>query len=242
MKIVQISDLHLCKNENKRIFGLVNTDSTFIDVLNTIKTEKPDFVIATGDLSQDGSIESYQRLKNYLSTLDCEIFTLFGNHDSPDNMLSNLVGNNIIYTPTFESEFGTFIFCNSYKKGFDYGILGTHGLVNLEQNLMKFENCIIVVHHHFIKLNTFVDKYILEDTLELQALLVKYKNKIKLCITGHVHNSFNINYEGIKIHNSLSTCIQFAKTKKLLFDNKGPGYTVYNFENDSFKIEEKIIK
>jgi 3',5'-cyclic AMP phosphodiesterase CpdA len=57
MKVIQISDIHLAKDPKHRIYGLVNTQDTFIDVLNQVKAEKPDLVIVSGDTSQDGSAE-----------------------------------------------------------------------------------------------------------------------------------------------------------------------------------------
>jgi Icc protein len=241
VKVIQISDTHLSKNSNYRIYGLVNTTQTFLDVVNAIKEEKPDFVIATGDLSQDGSPESYQRLKEQLQTLDCDVFTIPGNHDIPEIMNNNLIDKNIKFTQYKQTTEGTFIFCNSRKENFDTGFISKEELVSLERSLTSFDDCIIVIHHHFVKLNAFIDKYILENHEEFNALLHKYKAKIKLCITGHVHNTYHLEKKGIAIHNSLSTCIQLAKTQSLLFDFKRPGYTVFNFIKNSYEVSEKTI-
>ena len=69
MKIIQITDTHINADPSTRIFGLVNTEATFLDVLEKVKNEKADLVIATGDLSQDCLIASYERLTSYLNTL-----------------------------------------------------------------------------------------------------------------------------------------------------------------------------
>ena len=47
---------------------------------------------ATGDLSQDGSYESYQRLAKTLSGFRAPIYWLEGNHDKPAPMLRALRG------------------------------------------------------------------------------------------------------------------------------------------------------
>lgn len=242
MKVIQITDMHLCKNPEERIFGLVNTNDTFLDVVAKIIEEKPDFIIATGDLSQDGSIESYQRLKEVFLTFNCDIFIIDGNHDNPFVMNKILVSNNIKHQEYHQTDEGTFIFCSSFKEESNSGLISDLGLINLEKYLNKFDNCIIVIHHHFVKLNTFVDESILENSEVLLSLLNKYHSKIKLCITGHVHNSYDINYNNrINIHSSLSTCIQFGKTESILFDFKSPGYTIYNFFNGAYEISEKTI-
>ena len=91
MKIIQITDFHLYKDPKQRLYGLVNTNDTLLDVLAVVKKEKPDLVIASGDLSDDGSKESYQRLQVYLSELNCDVYTIYGNHDHPANFDQYLI-------------------------------------------------------------------------------------------------------------------------------------------------------
>lgn len=241
MKIIQISDIHLHKNPKERIFGLVNTDETFQDVLDKVIKEAPDFVIATGDLSQDGSIESYQRLLGYLNRISCDVYTIYGNHDVPHNLDSALIANNVKNKKYLQTMPANFIFLNSFKRGSDSGFISESELQNLEAFLNNSNNCIPVIHHHFTELNYIIDSFILENKEQLLNLLLKYKHKIKFCITGHVHNSFDIDIMGLKIHCGLSTCIQFAQTTPLSFANKKPGYTVYNFIGNTYEILEKTI-
>lgn len=242
IKIIQISDTHICKDTNNRILGLVNPEDTFLDVLQLVKTENPDLVIATGDLSQDGSIESYQRLSNYFKELSCDVYTIYGNHDDPDNFDKWLIGNNVRKVPVLETTIGNFIFLNSYKQGYDSGYIDNAELNHLIDKLTKYDDCIPVIHHHFVPLGTLIDTYIMENNQELLQVLKKYKSNIKFCVTGHVHNSYQSYVEDIPIYSSLSTCIQFAKTKELLFDNKRPGITIYNFYDDNnYEVIEKTI-
>lgn len=240
-KVIQISDFHLQQDAAATLFNQINTDATFLAVLDKVKAEKPDLILATGDLSQDGSIESYTRLKAYLSVVKCEVYTIYGNHDNPDNFNKILLGNHIKYVPFYQTYYGTFIFCNSFKKNYNTGLVSQNELDHIETCLKLHDNCIVVVHHHFVELGTMIDKYIMENGKMLLNLLIKYKYKIKLCITGHVHNSYDKVYQGINIHSSLSTCAQFAKDSKLSFDSKKPGYTVYNFSKDNYEILEKTI-
>ncbi|MFN8769454.1 MAG: metallophosphoesterase family protein [Neisseriaceae bacterium] len=241
MKVIQISDLHFHQDPNHRIFGLVNTNETFLNVLERVIEESPDFVIATGDLSQDGSIESYKRLNNYLKKVPCDIYAIYGNHDLPENFDSTLISHNIKKQKYLHTNFGNFIFLSSYKISSDSGLISDKELLDLEQFLQNYDNCIIVIHHHFIELNSIIDDFILENRNQFLDILLKHKNKIKLCITGHVHNTCDIDFNGIKIHCGLSTCLQFAFTKELLFENKKPGYTVYNFSGDDYEIIEKTV-
>lgn len=241
MKIIQISDCHLHQDSQYRIFGLVNTNETFLQVLDSVIAESPDFIIATGDLSQDGSIEAYRKLNTYLAKAPCEVYTIYGNHDLPHNFNSTLINNNVKYEQVLQTKHATFLFLNSFKENFDSGFISDDELNRLERDLNQFDNCIPVIHHHFIELNAIIDKYILENSTALMNILTKYKHKIKFCITGHVHNSYDLNVSGVKVHCGLSTCIQFAQTQELLFVNKAPGYTIYNFKEDGYEITEKTI-
>lgn len=241
MKIIQISDSHIHQDPTTRLFGLVNTEDTFLDVLKLVKKENPDFVLATGDLSQDGSMESYQRLNNHLNGLNCMVYAIYGNHDNPANFDRWLIGNNVRCCPILETDKANFIFLSSYKAGFDSGYIDDYNLQHLKASLELYDNCIPVIHHHFIPLGTAVDNYILENNLELLELLKSYKSRVKFCITGHVHNSYQSESIGVTSYSSLSTCIQFAKTNEVLFDNKSPGFTIYNLCGDSYEIIEKTI-
>lgn len=241
MKIAQISDTHLFKNPRDLIFGLVNSEDTFLDVLQSVEEEKPDLVLATGDLSQDGSIASYQRLHSYLKRLKCEVYTIYGNHDNPINFDKWLIGCNVKYIPTLETKIGNFIFLNSRKPGSDSGYIDRLNLQHLIDNLEKYNDCIPVIHHHFIPLMTVMDGSILENNAALIDVLRAYKTKIKFCITGHVHNSYQSYIEQMVVFSGLSTCIQYAKAPTLAFEDKPPGFTIYNFNGDTYEVIEKTI-
>src|SRR3990167_2338260 len=98
IRVVQISDIHLFKDTTKALLG-VKTQDSFQAVFDLIKEQKDtiDLMILTGDLSQDGSIESYQRLAEMINQLNIPTYFVPGNHDDektfatvyPDGMLSD---------------------------------------------------------------------------------------------------------------------------------------------------------
>ena len=66
MKFIQISDTHLFGDAGKRLLG-VDTAATLQAVVELIAEEEGVAgIIATGDLSQDGSLKSYQRFDEML--------------------------------------------------------------------------------------------------------------------------------------------------------------------------------
>ena len=70
----------------------VNTDASLRAVLGQIEADhkRPDLVLATGDLSQDGEVAAYQRLAGMLQAspalAGARIRCLPGNHDAPDTL------------------------------------------------------------------------------------------------------------------------------------------------------------
>ncbi len=249
MKIIQITDCHLYQDPKQRLCGLINTNDTLLDVLAVVKKENPDLVIASGDLSDDGSKESYQRLQGYLGELDCDVYTIYGNHDHPANFDQYLIGGNVKKSNIFCSDVATLIFINSFKENTSSGYITDDEFLQLEDSLKKYDNCILVVHHHFLPLKNIepqveniMDRYIMENGRELFDVIPRYKSKIKFCVTGHVHNFYQSEVDGVKIYSCPSTCAQFSKTAEHLIEaKKKPAFLIYNFKNGNYEIINKTI-
>lgn len=248
MKIVQISDFHLYKDSTQKLFGLVNTDDTLLNLLEVVKKEKPDLVIASGDLSNDGSKESYQRLKKYLSNIDCNVYTIYGNHDNPANFDRYLIGSNIKRDRVFKSDSFTLVFINSFKENYDSGYVTDNELLELEHNLKQNENCILVIHHHFYPLKNIepvaeniIDRYILENWQQLVDVITRYRSKVKFCITGHVHNFYHYQVNDIEIYCCPSSCVQYARTKELFIEATKPSLLVYEFNGNNYEVIRKSV-
>ena len=61
----------------------------------------PDLLLATGDLSEDGSRTSYLALRNYLKPLGIPVLALPGNHDDPGLLAEVFPG-----SPVYHLDFG----------------------------------------------------------------------------------------------------------------------------------------
>lgn len=74
MQIVQISDLHV---------GGLFKQNTFDDIVNEINNElRPDAIIISGDLVDEGIIYQYKTAQKEIQRFDCpNIIILPGNHD-----------------------------------------------------------------------------------------------------------------------------------------------------------------
>ena len=80
LRFVHISDLHILADPDRRQYG-VDTGAILRQAIPLLNSLRPDFVVAGGDLSGDGSEDSYRRLQQILQPLAAPIHLLMGNHD-----------------------------------------------------------------------------------------------------------------------------------------------------------------
>src|SRR5690625_3049741 len=87
VRLIQITDSHLYKNPEEQLLG-VNTKLSFDGVINHALNNKKhlDMVIATGDISHDGSICSYKYFLESVQKLSSTVRGLPGNHDIPSRL------------------------------------------------------------------------------------------------------------------------------------------------------------
>ena len=73
MEIVQLSDIHVGSQFREEIFEKV------IDEINLLK---PEAVVITGDLTNEGLVEQYEKCKKMVEQINVEkIIAISGNHD-----------------------------------------------------------------------------------------------------------------------------------------------------------------
>ena len=78
MLIAQITDLHIGQAGSEPI-----NEGRLHRVVDRLIEIGPDVVVATGDLSSDGSADSYTRTKSLLAPLPMPVWPAIGNHDRP---------------------------------------------------------------------------------------------------------------------------------------------------------------
>lgn len=83
VRVCQITDAHLGKTSEETLLG-INTESSLQAVLAMVaqKSQALDVLLCTGDLSNDGSPEAYQRFHQRVASLKKPQVWLPGNHDS----------------------------------------------------------------------------------------------------------------------------------------------------------------
>ncbi len=227
IRFIQITDTHLVEAEKGHLLGLETLNSLEC-VLNSVKTENGpfDFFVVSGDLSQDGSIVSYQRLHESLSLFDVPSFWFAGNHDLIDNMKSVCHGTehleNIIRTKHWQ-----LVLLNSQVEGAVYGNLADDQLQLLEQAIAERPDLhtLVSLHHHPIPMESgWMDKIGVKNGEQFMAIARKHPS-IKCILWGHVHQDSDRIVDGIRMLSTPSTCVQFTpKSEDFDVDMIAPGY------------------
>jgi Icc protein len=227
IQFIQITDTHLIEAEDGHLLGL-ETNNSLECVLNSVKADNNafDFFVVSGDLSQDGSMASYQRLHKTLLPFELPSFWLAGNHDCMANMKAVSEGtehlNNIIRTKHWQ-----LVLLNSQVEGCVFGNLADDQLARLETALNERPDLytLISLHHHPIPMESgWMDEIGVKNGERLMTI-AKRHNNVKCILWGHVHQESDRLVDGIRMLSTPSTCVQFTpKAKDFNVDQLAPGY------------------
>jgi len=228
-KIIQISDTHLYKDKNGTLKG-VNTLQSFSDCISHIQKHHSDMelLLATGDISHDGSEKSYQHWLECAEKLNKPILIIPGNHD--DSFQLNSVFSIQACAGYYDTDSWRFILLDTRVANEDFGYLSETELTRLNNLLEEAENknILIALHHHPLKIGSaWLDNIMLKnaDDFFIQIRKAKNYNNIKSIICGHVHQDNLIMAEHIRFYSTPSSCIQFAKNSdEFGLENLAPGY------------------
>ncbi|EKD71563.1 MAG: Ser/Thr protein phosphatase [uncultured bacterium] len=228
LRIVQISDTHLMSEKDGALLG-VKTDDSFRSVVELLKQDKkkPDLILHSGDIAQDGSEKAYLRLATLLSELNVPIYCVPGNHDNP-NIMAN------VYPQEMVSDNRHIVFkkwhlimLNSQKPGAVEGFLDQTQLRFMQASLQLHPEhyAAIIFHHHPVLVNCcWLDKLGLINADEFWRVALHFSN-IKGVFFGHVHQELEQAHNGIACFSAPSTCIQFKpRQEHFTLEKIPPGY------------------
>lgn len=226
-RIVQLSDSHLFKNPEGKLLGL-NTEHSLVEVMDLIETEQPGvhLVLATGDLSQDGSAESYARFHRHMARFACPVYWLPGNHDLTD-IMANHQWVQRMSPCVIKCDPWRIILLDSTIRGKVPGHFSPAELEFLNDALQATagSHVLIALHHQPVPVgSTWLDQQIVGNAVDFFAVVDRYRH-VKGIIWGHVHQVFEIQRNGVKLMSVPSTCVQFKPhSQDFAVDSEAPGY------------------
>ena len=188
LRVVQITDMHLLAEPDAKLYG-IDTAIALQKVIDAIVvlSPLPKLIIATGDLAQDGSKASYNRLRNIFATVNIPVYVLAGNHDVIDEMHDSLVDENINFVDMARVGRWVFIFVNSQVVGESYGSISPDQMSLLKSNLeLACDAPVVVALHHTPMPICQQANCQLQNVSEFNRLMQSFPG-IKAVIAGHTH-------------------------------------------------------
>jgi len=241
-RIAQITDLHISPDNNPR-FG-VNTRNSFESVLNTIKSEKIDFLAITGDLAwMRGEKKAYLWLKELLEEVSIPYRITSGNHDKSMKMAKILhhehyINNgNLDYILTMNGQRFIFLDCGNGK-------LKKKQLQWLRETADYLTNDTLLFMHYPPAPggSVYMDKnYPLKNSDEFKETIKELKS-IKYIFCGHYHFENVYTMGDKKVYVTPSTCIQIdCNNEKLVFTKEKPAYRLIDWDGKVLNTSVKYV-
>ncbi len=236
IRVLQVTDSHLGEHSDETLIGLRTADS-LDDVLRRARKHAGDIdlVLATGDMSNDGTSGSYVRFIDAVKTFypGTPLAWLPGNHDDPGGMKD--VGKPGPITNYVELGEWRFILLNSRVPFEERGELHPIELKRL-QHLLECNPgapTMIFLHHQIVPVGSvWLDTYVVSNADEFFAITDRFDN-IKAVSWGHVHQEYNSVRRGVDLLATPSTCVQFKPlSREFAIDSAMPGYRVYELFAD----------
>lgn len=233
--LLQLSDPHLSASSSATLKGINTAASLSAVVDHALHCGATfDAVLATGDLSQDGSAESYQRFIDLTEPL-APLCWLPGNHDKPAAMHALLpeamqtlaLGNWRVLT------------LDSTVANEPHGELGAARLSALAVQLAALEadadaaHLIVAVHHNPVANGAqWLNGIGLRDGAALLDQL-NASAKVRALVHGHIHHPFDEQFGAVRVLGAPSTCVQFAPiATDFAIDSAQPGYRWLRLHED----------
>ncbi len=236
IRIIQISDCHLSSDVQKKWFNR-HPELYLKKVIQDINNNEPadSIVLATGDLSHDGSDSSYLKLSRYFSSFDKKTYTLAGNHDDLNKIKNHLNHEQMKSTSYFIHGNWLVLLLDTQVVEQEYGNLSKQQLSLAEELLKTHQNkyVLIAMHHPPIHINcAWIDKINLQNSDEFITLVSRHKN-IKAVTFGHVHQAYETIIDNIQYLACPSTCHQFSpNSEKFSVDDINAGYRWFDLLNN----------
>ena len=220
-KIIQISDTHLV-GEGKFVSKTLETAAPLEDLIRRIseielEVGAIDAIIVSGDISDDGSAESYARFKSILSPLKLTFFAVPGNHDvrsifrAAFSSAGYLPGSGKLNWHQIVGEIHI-VGLDTLIEGQDGGELDSETLQFLESTLEKLKNVpVILMFHHppFKSGIKFMDSICLhKGQTRLCEILKSYPGEL-IVVCGHIHRNIVTQLAGHTVISAPSTCSSF---------------------------------
>jgi Icc protein len=221
INLLHLTDLHLFADTQRR-FNQIDTRQSLLTVINHCQQHyaSADAVIITGDLAHDGQIETYQLISELLKPLNAPVYYVLGNHDCREHA-------NQVY-PLFPIQTEAHLIINNWQiilvdsnhnpQVNDYqGEVNFAELQRVQQLMDQYPDysTLIAMHHNLPNHQYRGVVYEVRNHQQVCEFFQQFP-KIKVVLSGHVHQEFTIIKQGIAYFSTPSTGYQsLSKSKQV---------------------------
>jgi 3',5'-cyclic-AMP phosphodiesterase len=193
MRIIQISDLHI---------GSLYRQSVFDTLVSEVNDElKPDVIVVSGDLTDDGITFQFEQAKKQISRLNCSnIIVLPGNHDYRHTgyfLFEKFFPSSLKKLQELDNGEVTIVTINTAHPDRDEGEIGSEQIIWLEQTLGDSRESrdqgldekikIVCMHHHLIAIPDTGYTTVVGISDAGDALRACLETGVNIVMCGHKH-------------------------------------------------------
>lgn len=228
VQIVQITDCHILAGAEQSLRGM-NTRQSFEAVKSAVLSDcgDIDLLLATGDLTQDGSASAYRYLAAQFEDFEAPSFWLPGNHDEIEALRQNFVGRNL--HPAKQVLVGNWliVLLDSTITGEVHGRVCTQQLDFMDNALQQHadKHALVCLHHQAQASGSlWLDEIGLRDAPQFRQRLMRHAN-LRGVLWGHVHQEAHQTIDNVEWMSTPSSCMQFKPgSRDFALGTENPGY------------------
>jgi 3',5'-cyclic AMP phosphodiesterase CpdA len=221
--ILQISDTHIVP-EGALVSGRLDTADALARIVARVASIRDqiapiDGVLVSGDLSDDGSAESYARFKALIAPLNLPVHVIPGNHDAREPMRAAFADQLPASGPlNWIHSIGDIrlIGLDTLVEGQGLGTLATESLTFLESALSQAGDMpvLLALHHPPFRCGiTFMDDIGLNNRKDLRDIIEGFSGTLRMAC-GHIHNMMVADVAGHITISAPSPCSTFAYDRR----------------------------
>ena len=176
-----------------------------------LEAQQPDLVVASGDLTHDGSPQAYQHVRDCFRRIGAPVYCLPGNHDEATTLSACM--NSGPFRSVHNARIGNWqmLFLDSTVTGSEGGHLGKTELDVLNTTLASSPDlpALIWLHHQPVPTGSrWMDSMAVDNPQAFFDITDRY-TQVRAIVWGHVHQLFEQPRNGVQLLATPSTCIQF---------------------------------
>jgi 3',5'-cyclic-AMP phosphodiesterase len=218
MLIAQISDPHVCA-PGLLYKGVANSNALLLKAIDHLHQldRRPDLVLVTGDLTDEGRASEYEHALELFRHLNLPYYVIAGNHDHRERLRAIFTEHH--YLPRT----GHLHYClndlpvrvvalDSCVAGEHHGALDHAALCWLDDTLKsdREKPTLVLMHHPPVATGIpYLDQYGLRDADALREIIQAAPN-VEAILAGHVHRHITCRWAGTLVITCPSTATEIA--------------------------------